>query len=191
MTSALAFLGAEARVSDDPRQVERAEGLILPGVGSFDAAARQLDGLRLRRSVLAAFESGVPVLGVCLGMQLLFEGSEEGSRAGLGLLEGTCTRLGATPEAKVPHVGFDEVSYPPESWLDSTLGPSEFYYFTHSYAVRSVTNGVSSGSCEYDGGFVAAVERWPVVGAQFHPEKSQTAGLRFLLAFLKRWREAR
>ena len=191
MTSALAFLGSEARVSNDPRQVERADGLILPGVGSFDAAARQLDELGLRRSVLAAFESGVPILGVCLCMQLLFEGSEEGSGSGLGLLEGTCARLGATPDSKIPHVGFDAVRYSKGSWLDATVGQAEFYYFTHSYAVRTVTKDVSAGLCAYDGGFVAAVERWPVIGTQFHPEKSQTAGLRFLLAFLERWREAR
>jgi imidazole glycerol-phosphate synthase subunit HisH len=191
MTSALTYLGVEASVSDDPHDVEHADALILPGVGSFDAAVHQIDTRCLRRSILKMYESGVPILGVCLGMQILFEGSEEGGRAGLGLLEGYAVRLGSSPNAKVPHVGFDAVSFPSGSWLASTAGPSQFYYFTHSYAIRTVEDDVSAGVCDYDGGFVAAIERWPVVGAQFHPEKSQTGGLRFLLAFLERWRESR
>jgi glutamine amidotransferase len=191
MTSALRFLGADFVVSDDAGVVERADGLILPGVGSFHAAVRQLDGLGLRTSVQSTPSRGVPILGVCLGMQLLFERSDEGEAQGLGLLEGRVSRLGFTPSAKVPHVGFDEVRFPPESWLGSTVGPSEFYYFTHSFAVRAVSDDVSAGVCDYDDGFIAAVERWPVVGAQFHPEKSQTGGLRFLSAFLDRWRATR
>ena len=186
MVSALDYLGAEFHVSDKPSDVERADRLVLPGVGSFDAAVHQMDALGLRQPMQTLCDSGVPILGVCLGMQLLFEGSDEGTSRGLGLLEGLSVRLGATPQAKVPHVGFDAVEYPLGSWLESEVGPSEHYYFTHSFAVRSVSEGVSAGVCDYDGGFVAAVERWPIVGAQFHPEKSQASGLKFLLAFLRR-----
>ena len=184
--SALNFLGAEFHVSNKPSDVERADRLVLPGVGSFDAAVHRIEALGLRQPMQARSNSGVPILGVCLGMQLLFESSEEGTSRGLGLLEGRSVRLGATRRAKVPHVGFDAVEYPLGSWLESEIGPSEHYYFTHSFAVRSASEGVSEGVCDYDGGFVAAVERWPIVGAQFHPEKSQASGLKFLLAFLQR-----
>ena len=188
LASALRFLGADFEVTAEPATVESATALILPGVGAFDAAVERMDELGLRAPIVSRVAAGVPTLGVCLGMQLLLDASDEGVAMGLGLLTGRVQRLGLETAAKVPHVGFDMVQYEAGSWASETLGPSAPYYFTHSFAVRELASDVSVGTCRYDGGFVAALERWPVVGAQFHPEKSQTAGLRFLLAFLERWR---
>lgn len=185
LASALRFLGATFEVTHDPTALRSSTAIILPGVGAFHAAAERLDALRLREKLIARVDDGVPILGVCLGMQLLFEGSDEGHGQGLGLLAGRCERLGATPGVKVPHVGFDTVSYPEGSWLREELGAEADYYFTHSFAIRS-SDAASVGRCEYDGGLVAVVDAWPAIGAQFHPEKSQTSGLRLLLAFIRR-----
>ncbi len=187
LSSALRFIGAPHEVTSDPDVVANAEAVILPGVGAITPAVARLDEIGLRAPLHRHVDLGRPVLGVCLGMQLLLEGSEEGEGEGLGLLPGRCLRLGAGTDVKVPHVGFDRVDYPTGSWLHTELGTSADYYFTHSYAVRQVTGAVV-GACDYDGGFVAVMERWPVVGVQFHPEKSQTSGLRLLSAFVRRAR---
>ncbi len=187
LLSALRFLGAESVVATNPATVGPASVLILPGVGSFSAAVTQLDELSLRGPILEHVSSGRPLLGVCLGMQLLLDASEEGEGAGLGLVTGYCERLGRIAETKVPHVGFDSVHHPDSSWFAANLGSTADYYFTHSYALRS-SNSDGDAWCDYDGGFVAALDRWPVVGAQFHPEKSQMPGLRFLREFVARAR---
>jgi glutamine amidotransferase len=191
LTSALRFLGADFLVTDEAAAVEAATALILPGVGAFDAAIERMDARGLRAPIVGRVAAGVPLLGVCLGMQLLLERSAEGTSQGLGVLRGSVERLGVGTDIKVPHVGFDTVEYSDGTWARTSLGASAEYYFTHSFAVRAVAAEVSLGICGYDGGFVAAVESWPIVGAQFHPEKSQTSGLRFLLAFLARWQAER
>lgn len=187
LSSALRFLGAEHVVTTDPAAVDRATVVVLPGVGSFSAAVARLDDLTLRRPILEHAGAGRPLLGVCVGMQLLMDASEEGEGAGLGLVPGGCERLGRTQGIKVPHVGFDTVLHPEGSWLAAVLGSTADHYFTHSYALRA-PDVERDGWCAYDGGFVAVVDRWPIVGAQFHPEKSQTSGLAFLRAFIERAR---
>lgn len=191
LTSALRFLGADYLVSESAADVTRSSAVVLPGVGAFDAAVNRMDQLDLREPLLERVNLGIPILGVCLGMQILLDRSEEGRCAGLGLVTGESQRLGIEESTKVPHVGFDAVSFQEGSWAAEEVGATNHYYFTHSFAVRSVSSDVAVGHCDYDGGFVAALERWPVVGVQFHPEKSQSAGLRFLLAFLTRWRDER
>ncbi len=186
LASALSFLGADFVVSADPGQVTVARTLVLPGVGSFDAAVDRLDGLELRRPILERIAAGTPTLGICLGMQLLFSSSAEGSRPGLSVFPESAVRLGRDPSTKVPHVGFATVRAAEGTWLESALGDTPEYYFTHSFAVAEVSAGMAVGKCDYDGGFIAAIEQWPVVGAQFHPEKSQSSGLAFLAAFVRR-----
>ena len=186
LASALRFIGATFEVTSEANQVRTATSILLPGVGAVDAAVAAIDEGGFRGPLLERVGSGVPILGICLGMQLLFEGSEEGERAALGLLPGRAVRLGLTPDAKVPHVGFDTVVAPSDSWLGKALGTSPDFYFTHSFVVREVAGDSVAGTCAYDGGFVGAVERWPIVGAQFHPEKSQASGLHFLIEFLRR-----
>jgi glutamine amidotransferase len=191
LRSALRFIGADFDVSADVERISVAEAIILPGVGAFDAAVSRLDALGLRRPLVARSFAGMPILGICLGMQLLFAKSEEGQARGLGLLDGTVVRLGRQPTSKVPHVGFDHVRADTGTWLHGALGATPDFYFTHSYAAVEDPEGACTGRCAYDGGFLAAIERWPIVGAQFHPEKSQSAGLAFLAAFINRTRVAR
>ena len=186
LSSALRFLGADFDVSDEVEAVASARTVVLPGVGAFDAAVGRLDALGLRAPILDRIGSGIPTLGICLGMQLLHASSEEGVLPGLGVLSGRVERLGKVASSKVPHVGFDAVQADPGTWLESALGATPDFYFTHSYAVTGAEAGVVVGRCAYDGGIVAAVEQWPVVGAQFHPEKSQSSGLGFLAAFIQR-----
>jgi len=190
LKAALRFIGADFEVSADAEQVSAAQVIVLPGVGAFDAAVSRLDALGLRRSLTERSAAGVPTLGICLGMQLLFAASEEGQADGLGIFDATVVRLGRETSSKVPHVGFDRVEAEAGTWLGEALGPSPDFYFTHSFAAVVGPAGASIGRCSYDGGFVAAIERWPVVGAQFHPEKSQSAGLSFLASFLRRARSA-
>lgn len=187
ISSALRFLGAEHVTTTDPATVGRATVLVLPGVGAFSAAVVRLDDLALRRPILEHAAAGRPILGICVGMQLLLETSEEGEGTGLGLIAGRCERLGRNDGVKVPHVGFDTVLHPERSWLADALGTAADHYFTHSYALRA-PDPERDGWCAYDGGFVAVADRWPIVGVQFHPEKSQTSGLAFLRAFIERTR---
>ena len=188
--SALRHIGVDHEVVHGPAEVQEASVVLLPGVGAFDVAIERMDALGLRAPLTRRAREGAPVLGICLGMQLLFEGSAEGLLPGLGLLSGTCERLGREPQTKVPHVGFDTVEAEPASWLAEALGPAPDFYFTHSYAVRAAPTDCSAAYCAYDGGFVAAVESWPLVGVQFHPEKSQSSGLSLLVAYLERVRSA-
>lgn len=187
LSSALRFLGADHAVTADPAALDFASSVILPGVGSFSAAVDRLDELMLREPILHHVAAGRPLLGVCVGMQLLLDLSDEGDGVGLGLLAGRCEKLGRTVGVKVPHVGFDTVVHRETSWLAEELGSTADYYFTHSFALRE-SDSDCEGWCDYDGGFVAVVDRWPVVGTQFHPEKSQTSGLAFLRAFILRGR---
>ena len=185
----MSFLGVEFRISSDVEQITAARAIVLPGVGAFDAAARKLDAFGLRECLVERSAAGVPMLGICLGMQLLFAASEEGEADGLGIFDDKVVRLGRDASSKVPHVGFDCVETETGTWLSDALGLNPYFYFTHSFAVVSSQADVVVGNCSYDGGFVAALERWPVVGAQFHPEKSQSAGLLFLASFIRRARD--
>ena len=186
LSSALNFLGAGFEITSSRDKMSVAQALVLPGVGSFDTAVERLDALDLREPIRQIIASGVPTLGICLGMQLLFSSSEEGRLSGLGVFPEPIVRLGRDPSSKVPHVGFDTVRPDAGTWLESALGETPDFYFTHSYAATDAPAGAALGRCEYDGGFLAAIERWPVVGVQFHPEKSQSSGLAFLAAFVRR-----
>lgn len=183
-----AFLaaGVEAVRTDDTGAIAEAERLVLPGVGAFGACADELRRRGLARLVVERAEAGVPLLGVCVGMQLLFESSEErGEHAGLGLLPGRVVRfpdrLGADgARQKVPHMGWnrlDIVNNHPV--LDGT---SPYVYFVHSYHAHAEPGDVLA-TATYGGAFAAVVGRGNVVGVQFHPEKSASSGLAMLRRF--------
>lgn len=187
--SALAYLGAEPVVSADPAVVACAEKLILPGVGSFRRAMESLRTTGLDAALLDAVrDRGVPLLGICLGMQLLGTvGTEDGETEGLGLI---AQRVDAfTPEElggrKIPHIGFSPVRADPDSRLFRGLPPEADFYFVHSYRMPPAIPGTVVSCCHHGIPFAAAVEKGNVFGAQFHPEKSQTNGLLLLNNFLK------
>jgi glutamine amidotransferase len=170
----------EVRSRLKAQELRDADFLVLPGVGSFSAGARGLTGLR--RPLRAAMEHGKPALGICLGMQLLFEQSEEGPGQGLGLLPGRVERL---RHRTLPLVGWNEVRTR-EDPLFEGLPPSFDAYFVNSYAPRldRAPRGTAIAHAEYGSRFVAGVRRFKTFGLQFHPEKSSAAGLRILRNFV-------
>jgi imidazole glycerol-phosphate synthase subunit HisH len=177
---ALTALGAEAQVTGDPAVVRAAERVVLPGVGHFQATAR-LRETGIEEAVREVIARGVPFLGICVGLQWLFEGSTEADALpGLGVMRGFCTRFPETH--KVPHVGWNTLQPAPQSRLLAGLPAQTFVYYTHSYRAPLVEETV--GVTEYAGAFSGAVERGNVFGVQFHPEKSGDAGLQVLRNFL-------
>jgi glutamine amidotransferase len=181
---ALAREGGEAEITSDRAAVEAADGVILPGVGAFPRAMERMRELALDELVAGRIEAGVPVLGICLGMQLLFESSveNEGS-SGLALLGGVVAPLEANGY-KVPHIGWSPVHWEHDSELTAGLGRETPFYFVHSFAPRPATGGDVLGTAAYGERFTCAVERPPLYGVQFHPEKSSSAGLGLLRNFI-------
>jgi len=178
---ALRFIGATFVVPDDPSQLSGARGVIVPGVGHF-AATAALEGAWLD-AIRQAAHAGMPLLGICLGMQWLFEGSDEAPDVpGLGLITGHCTRLPQTGGLKVPHVGWNSLHRPRESRLLGGVDEATQVYFTHSFAAP--VTGDAAATCEHGAEFAAAVERDHIFGVQFHPEKSGDAGIRILTNFV-------
>ena len=177
--------GVEVERTGDPAALARAERLVLPGVGAFGACADELRERRLDQPVLDAVERGVPLLGVCVGMQLLFDASEErGDHAGLGLLPGRVVRFEEGEERlKVPHMGWNRLDVQREHPLLDGLAADAFVYFVHSYHAEAREASDVLASASYGKPFPAIVGRGHVAGAQFHPEKSGPAGLRLLRNF--------
>ena len=177
---ALQRLGARAVVSGDARAIAAAPRVLLPGVGSAADAMQ-----RLRRSALAELLPTLrqPVLGICLGMQLLFERSAEGTTECLGVIPGTVRRLEAAPGRPVPHMGWNQLMDPREDPLLEGIEPGEYFYFVHGYAVP--TSHVTLAQVEYGGALSAAVRHRNFWGTQFHPERSAAAGARLLGNFLR------
>jgi glutamine amidotransferase len=182
---ALEQVGAEAEITAARERAEAADGLILPGVGAFPKAMERVREIGLDELVAGRMEAGVPVLGICLGLQLLFESSSENQGAsGLGLLSGAVAPLEANGY-KVPHMGWSPVRWEHESQLTEGLGPEPPFYFVHSFAPHPDRDGDVLGTAAYGERFACAVERAPLYGVQFHPEKSSAAGLRLLANFVQ------
>jgi glutamine amidotransferase len=180
---ALERVGAQPVLTAHPDPARTADGVILPGVGAFPAAMRRVRDLELDDLVTERLREGIPVLGICLGLQLLFERStEHGGAEGFGLIPGEVTELKA-PGLKVPHIGWEPVRWEQPSELTDGLATETPFYFVHSFAVRPGTDTDVLGTAEWGERFVCAVSRPPVYGVQFHPEKSSAAGLRLLANF--------
>lgn len=179
---ALEHVGASATVSCDPATVRAADGLILPGVGAFPRAMERVRERGLDELVAERVAGGGPVLGICLGLQLLFDSTTElGGAAGLGLLPGPVDRLPA-PGLKVPHIGWAPVRWQRESRLTEGVESGTPFYFVHAFAPAPAAADLL-GDAEYGERFACAAERGSVFGVQFHPEKSSAAGLRLLANF--------
>jgi imidazole glycerol-phosphate synthase subunit HisH len=181
---ALERVGAEAEITSDRARAESADGVILPGVGAFPRAMERVRELGLDELVAGRIEAGVPVLGICLGLQLLFDSSVENEGAsGLSLLGGIVAPLEANGY-KVPHIGWSPVHWEHGSRLTAGLGEETPFYFVHSFAPRPASDGDVLGTAAYGERFTCAIERPPLYGVQFHPEKSSSAGLRLLDNFI-------
>jgi imidazole glycerol-phosphate synthase subunit HisH len=173
--------GAIARSTMDPDEIRKADRIVLPGVGHF-AATRLLREKGIMQAVQESVGRGIPFLGICVGLQWLFEGSTEApDDLGLGFFPGQCERFPSG--AKVPHVGWNSMSIKENSRLMAGVNDGEFVYYTHSYRAPVIHDTVAI--TEYGDGFSGAVERDNVMGVQFHPEKSGAVGLRILKNFLE------
>ncbi len=182
---ALEHVGAHVQTSSDPEQLREMDGLVLPGVGAFPAGMQAIRELELDRLLIERARAGVPLLGLCLGMQLLFERSEEHHGAeGLGLLAGTVRRLNA-PGFKLPHIGWSEVSWRRASALSEDLPNPSYLYHVHSFAPVPSDEEVVLATAQYGEPFAAVVGQGNVFGTQSHPEKSSVHGLALLANFTR------
>ena len=176
--------GCEAIVSGDESVLRKAERLVLPGVGAFAACMNALTERGFDRLVRERVEDGTPLLGVCVGMQLLFEESDEfGSTPGLGLLRGTVKRF--NDEFVVPHVGWNRIFQIRKNPLFTDVANGSFFYFVHSYYCEPDDKSVAAGETQYGIRYASVVAHKNICGVQFHPEKSQDAGLRLLKNFAR------
>ena len=182
---AFEHVGARARFTSDQRDIRAADGLVVPGVGAFPPAMARLRELGLDELVRERAAAGAPVLGICLGFQLLYTRSEEHQDVeGIGLLSGTVTRLTAHG-LKIPHIGWNEVTLERPSALTEGFGATASFYHVHSYAARPDDDADVVGRGEYGERFVSIAERGTIMGAQFHPEKSSRNGLALLRNFTR------
>ena len=178
-------VGAKARVVSDPAEIARADRIVLPGVGAFGDAAQKLRCSGMAEAVKAHAAVGKPLLGICLGMQLLFEKSYEyGEHTGLCLIPGAVKPLdfAAKKGLKIPHMGWNSLEIKRESGLFKYIKNGDFVYFVHSYHAECPEEYVSA-VCDYGGEVTACVRRGNIFGCQFHPEKSGEVGLKILRAF--------
>ena len=178
---AFQHLGFAAEITDDPAKILAADHVVLPGVGAFGDAMRRLQETGLDKTVKAVAAAGTPLLGICLGMQLMFEHSEEnGFYDGLGLFPGTVKRL---PEAglKIPHMGWNTLEARACPLWDA--GENPCVYFVHSYCMPDLSDEWTAAACDYGAPFTAAICQGNVMATQFHPEKSGDAGLKMLRRF--------
>ena len=180
--NAFKYIGCDVTLSDDPAVIKKADGLVLPGVAAFGYAMRQLGDLAdvLKQTAL----DGTPLLGICVGFQLLFEQScEQGIHKGLGLIKGKVTNI---PIGRViPHMGWNLVELPEQIDIFDELGKAKHFYFAHSYYAQVADNQSQIAYTDYDLQMAAAVRKANIYGTQFHPEKSGQAGLKILENFAK------
>ena len=182
---ALAALHEEAVLSRDPKTLLAADKLILPGVGAFGDAMEKLHQYGLVEIIRQVVQKGTPFLGICLGLQLLFEESEESQGVpGLGILKGKIRRIPNTPGLKIPHMGWNSLTLRPGTRMFSGLGEEPYVYFVHSYYLEAADSEIVAASADYGVVIHAAVETGNVFACQFHPEKSSDTGLQILKNFI-------
>ena len=182
---AIRYLGKEVTVTSDPDKILAADRVILPGVGAFGDAMKRLHAMGLVEVIRQAADRGTPFLGICLGLQLLFEKSEESPGVpGLGLLQGEILRLPEHPGLKVPHIGWNSLKYPNPGRLFRGIPEDSYVYFVHSYYLKAQDEGIVTATTEYGTLVHASVESGNLFACQFHPEKSSETGLTILENFL-------
>jgi glutamine amidotransferase len=179
MSNALRKAGLGVEIAEEPTSLRGSEAVVLPGVGNFGAATANLEPFR--EALKEAVDDGTPLLGSCLGMQLLFDSSEESPGTGLGFLPGVVKRF--REDVKTPHMGWNTIEPKRDSLLLDGVGPGSYFYFVHSYYPEPADPRDTLASTCYGGEFASIVERGVVYGAQFHPEKSGEPGARLLANF--------
>ena len=184
---ALDYLGAESIITDDKNEITSASHIILPGVGSFGDAMKSMRDRDLVDTVKEVAVSGKPFLGICLGLQLLFEGSEESQGVeGLGLLKGKITQIPKNNGLKVPHIGWNSVTVRKGDGIFKNIEQNSFFYFVHSFYLTESQGDIAAATTQYGVEIECAVEQGNLFATQFHPEKSGKAGLKLLKSFLER-----
>jgi glutamine amidotransferase len=187
--NALRRVGAAPYVARSPSELEKATAMVLPGIGAFDTGVTNLRDLGLFDAIKERVAAAVPILGICLGMQLLTRGSEEGKLEGLGLIDATTKRFAFDPsiasELKVPHMGWHDTACSDAGLFDGLLGAGTRFYYVHSYHVVCDDPSDAAATCNYGLEFTSALHRRSVYGTQFHPEKSHRFGLRVFANYVR------
>lgn len=183
---ALLFLGEDVAVTRDRDVILGADGVILPGVGAFGDAMSKLHAYGLVEVIRECADKGIPFLGICLGLQLLFESSEESPGVeGLHILDGKIVRIPSGEGVKVPHIGWNDLSFPNQGRLFKGLPEKPYVYFVHSYYLQAADESIVTAATEYGAHIHASVEKGNVFACQFHPEKSSDVGMQILRNFIK------
>ena len=187
--SAFDYIGVKTEIVTEPEKIYNAECLILPGVGSFKNAIKKIKENSLDEAIKNSASKGTKILGICLGMQLLSKSStEDGLNEGLSIVDGVVERFDKniiSEEIKIPHVGFNSVVVPEKSKLFNSNTLTNDFYFVHSYRMKKINESFNVSFCQYGEQFVASFEKENIFGTQFHPEKSQTNGLKLLKNFVE------
>ena len=185
VSKAIEHVGADVKLTRNPQDLKNAKGIVLPGVGAFKDAVRNLKELGLWEAIVREVEKGKPFLGICLGLQLLFEKSYEfGETEGFGFIEGEVVRFELPQDYKIPHMGWNQIYKRKESELLRGIKEGEFFYFVHSYYVQPKNKSVVLTETDYGIYFTSAIEKENIFATQFHPEKSQKAGQKLLENFV-------
>lgn len=184
VSKALAHIGCEAFITRDKDKILKADGAVLPGVGSFGDTIDTMTEYGIKDTVIEYTKSGKPFLGICLGLQLLFPKSEESPEAeGLGIFDGSITKIPSGEGLKIPHIGWNSLDIKKSDGLFKGIGKNPYVYFVHSYFLNASDKSIVSAQTEYGVTIDAAVEKGNVYATQFHPEKSGETGLKILRNF--------
>lgn len=189
---ALQFLGEDVCITRDPQTILKAEKVILPGVGAFGDAMDKLHGYGLVNVIHEVVEKQTPFLGICLGLQLLFEKSDESRGVeGLGILKGEILRIPDAEGLKIPHIGWNSLDYPNQGRLFRGIPEQSYVYFVHSYYLKAADENIVTATTEYGVRIHASVEQGNIFACQFHPEKSSETGMKILKNFVEIGREGK